>query len=444
MNSDRARGGGSARWQLLFRVGFALALIGHLVLGVAPAWRGVERRQHASDFASYYYAVRAAEEGLNPYERSNLEHIARAEDTRRRVYPFFYPPPFLLAVLWSAPFDLHTAFEVWFWINEGLLIIALFALWRWWRPLGPAVPAVLAVVAALASPIPANLVIGQANLAVFALAVLGMALAHPLSGQRPSRAAEIAGGALVGAACMLKMSPAFFVAWWLLRRRWLAVAGSAAAALLLSAATLPVLPAAMQLHFYTDVLPGFSAGRYPGLDLPIDLFGNHSLPNLFHEILGGGAALSAVGRSLARVSLLAFAAGLAWAFRKEPADALAAAGQFAAVAAAMLLAPVFTYEHHTIWLIPAAVVSVTALAAGRLDWRWAIPVVLAAAAWCWDLAHLRAWAHRAGPAFAAVREFKFAAIAVFFAASVIAGRSRPAALRGPPGLPDRPAPGGAE
>jgi len=407
-----------------------LALVGHLALAVAPAWRGVERRQHGADFASYYYAVRAAEEGASPYERSNLERIARADQTRKRVNPFFYPPPFLLTVLWSARFDLHTAFEVWFWINEGFLAVALFALWRWWRPLGPAVPAALAAVAALASPIRANLVIGQANLVVFALVLLGMALAHPLSGRRPRRAAEIAGGALVGAACMLKMSPAFFVAWWLLRRRWLAVASAAAAALLLSVAALPVLSPAAQLYFYTDVLPGFSAGRYPELSLPVDLFGNHSLPNLLHEILGGGGALSAAGRVLARASLPAFAAGLAWAFRREPADAMAIAGQFAAVAAAALLAPVFTYEHHTIWLIPAAAVSAAALAAGRLDWRWAIPIVLAAAAWCWDLADLRAWAHRAGAAFAAIRELKFAAIAVFFAVSVCVGRSRPAALRG--------------
>jgi hypothetical protein len=405
-------------------VGFALALIGHLVLAVAPSWREVERQPRAGDFASYYYAVRAAEEGLNPYERSNLEHLAEAEQTRRKVHPFFYPPPFLLAVLWSTRFDLHTAFEIWFWINEGFLAIALVALWRWWRSLGPAVPATLAVIAAFASPIPENLVIGQANLVVFALTVLGMTLAHPLSGRRPRRASEIAGGALVGAACMWKMSPAFVVGWWMLRRRWVAVAGSAAAALALTAATLPVLPPAMQLHFYTDVLPGFSSGHYAGLALAVDLFGNHSLPNLLHEILGGGAVLSAAGRGLARASLLAFAVGLAWAFRKDPADATGAAGQFAAVVAATLLAPVFTYEHHTIWLIPAVVACSSALASGRLDRRWAIPVALAALAWCWDLSQLRAWAHRAGPAFGAIRELKFAAIAVFFAASVITGRSR--------------------
>jgi|GEM_PF-6803410 len=91
MNPDRAGVGGSDRWQWLLRVGFALALIGHLALAVAPSWREVKRQPRAGDFASYYYAVRAAEEGHRqpPFLTSRFAPVAsrpRASTTEGGTY----------------------------------------------------------------------------------------------------------------------------------------------------------------------------------------------------------------------------------------------------------------------------------------------------------------------------------------------------------------------
>ena len=73
-----------------------------------------------------------------------------------------------------------------------------------------------------------------------------------------------------------------------------------------------------------------------------------------------------------------------------PVDAAARHAQIAAIAALMLLVPVITYEHHLIWLAPAAMVAVTAVDEGRLSKAWALPVGLALAAWCYDLVPLKA------------------------------------------------------
>ena len=52
-------------------------------LAVSLAYRVAHREHHARDFASYYYAVRVASEGGNPYVKRDLGAAARADERGR-------------------------------------------------------------------------------------------------------------------------------------------------------------------------------------------------------------------------------------------------------------------------------------------------------------------------------------------------------------------------
>ena len=185
------------------------AFLWHIASVFTPAWVTVSQKPgNTRDFASFYYAVQVASEGGDPYDRTALERSASASGKNRSVHPYFYPPPFLAAMSWVEPFDIRVAYKIWFWLDELALLAAALILWRWWRPLGPLVGPVVAVSMALLTAAPNNHLMGQMNFPALALAVGGLWLEED---DRPWL-----GGALLGAACMWKMSPALLVVWWLM------------------------------------------------------------------------------------------------------------------------------------------------------------------------------------------------------------------------------------
>jgi len=378
------------------------------------------KETHARDFASYYYAVKVASAGQDPYLKSNLDQASRKDRTRKSVYPYFYPPTFLLPMIWVQPFELVTAYRLWFWFDELFLLGAALVLWRWWRPLGPAVGAMLAVTLALFTAIPNNHLMGQVNIPVLAMVIGGLYAAR-----REENWAQVLGGALLGLACMMKMSPGLVVAWCLLHRRYVLVGAACATAVLLSLLTLPLMSAELQIRFYTEVLPQFASGDYNGLNVPIGMFGNHSIPNIFHQMTGGGARLSPLASAASSLCSLLIIGGLGWAFRKRPTDLMQEGAQLGAVCAAMLLVPVYTYEHHMVWMIPSVLICGAAVAEGRLTARWVPFLCLAVAAWLFDLADLKQlslYVDKMSPVFSfLVRELKFGALLVLFTASIRLG-----------------------
>ena len=408
----------------LMWLAITVGLVLHLV-GLAGAWREVRRDNSGRDFASYHYAVQVAVEGGDPYDKAALGRQAREEGTRKGVHPFFYPPPFLLGMAWTAPLSLGDAYRTWFWLDELMGLLAFSGLAWSWRRLDPVVVGSVGLFLGLLTGLPNNHAMGQANLPVMLLVVGGLAA--------EARQRQGLGGALMGLACMAKMSPAVFVMWWILRRRWKAVVSSLACAVVLSVLTLPIVGLETQWGFFTRVLPGFGSGSYNGLTVGIDLFGNHSLPNLYdawfpHEN-GRHLALSDTARRLGSLSFALLLGVMGWAFWRPPADGLARAGQLGAVAATMLLVPVITYEHHLVWGLIPAVALVAGLSAGRLSWWWVWPVAGAVGFWCADLVELKQLSLSLRPSQPmlgwVVQEAKFAALAVFFVASVVLGRSSP-------------------
>lgn len=319
---------------LLFVV---LGLFGHVFMQARPAWKKVSTGGGGRDFASYYYAAEVALDGGDPYDTEAMTAKAVAERTRKSVHPFFYPPPFLFAVAWVGPVSLQTAYETWFFVNELLLIGSLaLGVWAYGVPLWAA-----ALLLWTWSPIPDNAWMGQANLLALVPALAGLAIAE----KRP-----VAGGVLVGVAAMLKMSPALFLGWWLIRRNWRAVAAACGAAVALSGAALSMVGWRATLRFYTEVLPGFSKGDYHGLKVPISLEANHSIPDLYNRLFPDpGPFLSATAQHASTATILLLLALCAWRAR----TATRPAAMLGALTVLMVATPVYTYEHHLVFLVIA-------------------------------------------------------------------------------------------
>lgn len=355
------------------------ALLAWAALPVAwPAWSEASTERNGKDFASYYYAARVALAGDDPWSKAALNAVSRADGTRRGVHPFLYPPPFVLVTSWIGRFPLASAYRIWFWLDVLLSVGAAAMLWASMRRVSPlAAPAIVLGFGAL-SALPNNHLMGQGNLLPLLFLVAGWWAEEE---DRPFLA-----GALVGVAAMLKMSPALFVFLWLFQRNYRAIAGALTAAVALSLATLPLIGPATQLRFYTEILPTFASGGYNGLSVPIDLFGNHSLPNLLNQAFPGDAAgLSTAGRVLSTALAVALLGSLGWRHRLSSSDPLDRALTRGAVAVLGLLIPVYTYEHHLVFAVPALVGVLLAAERGRLAVATAAAVGVAAAVLWYDL-----------------------------------------------------------
>ncbi len=381
-----------------------------ITIGFALAWHALSLLvaiqksvgQGIGDFASYYWAFRVAVGGGDPYSTTEITLLRGGAG----VHPYFYPPPFLLLMVpfgWMPP---KVAFAAWFLFDELCTAGVVAVLWVWWGRRGDVGPLVL-IVTALCTAIANNHWMGQANIPVLLVALLGLWAEdedHPWLG-----------GALVGVACMCKMSPALFVLAWLVRGRWKPVASAVITAVVASVLALPLVGLSHQWAFYTQVLPGFSSGIYNGLTVPISLYGNHSIPNVFDAFLPSPVpGLSAGARIVSSFTALALTVGTLAVFAVRGSQNRFA--EIGALGALMLLVPVFTYEHHVVWAIPALIVGWRAAAEGRLP-AWAQVVLgVTAAIWAFELADLKLVSQtlRVPLLSPLVREAKFLAILALY------------------------------
>ena len=337
----------------------ALLLTGGLVahaLWVAPGWSRATAASHGRDFASYYYAVEAAIVGLDPYDAVALGALASNDGTRTAVHPFLYPPPFLALMSWTRALSLEQAYRAWFWLDLLFLLAALLALWLW-RP-RTSTAAAIALLLASFTPIVDSQVMGQANALVLAILCAGMALSVRKRGEF--------GAALVGLACMIKPFPAVIVLWWLGTGQWRLAATACLAALGASLLALPIIGLDLQLEFFLRVLPSLATGSYGGLQVAIDGLGNHSPAKLYAGLFPAVQGLSRPALALTLLSSLGLLAGALFALRRPPRDADDTLAAFGALCAVWLLLPIYSFEHHMIFAIPAWVALAAALDERRL------------------------------------------------------------------------------
>lgn len=324
----------------------------YLFAGAGRAWTAVAGSNNGRDYATYHYATQVALDGGDPYDTQALSAAARAEGTRKYVHPYFYPPPFLVGMVWSAPLTLPVAYKAWFFIQNACLFGILVVLWRW---LG-ASPLLLAGVLATFTPLPDNLKMGQANLPVLLLAVVGLWKGSGLA---------------LGAAGMAKMSPALFLAGWGAKGRWKSVGVAAVTAVGLSLATLPLVGFDAQYRFFAEILPGFSSGEYHGLKVPITLPANHSIPDLLNQFWPGPDRhhLSPNVALATKLLSLGLLGALVPVFRRArgPVGEACALG---ALTVLLTITPVYAYEHHLAFLLLPVVALGVALERGVLARAW--------------------------------------------------------------------------
>lgn len=417
------------RWPVLL---IAMAALWHLAAVLAPPFPPPPKDSAGRDFASYYYAARVALADGDPYDKAALEEVAQAEGARREVHPFFYPPPFVWLVAWAPLIDLEGGFRLWWVLNELCLLGVCLVLTRWWRPLGDHVGVVVAALAAAMYAVAYSAELGQANFPVLLLVVGGLA---------SERRWPVLAGVAVGLAAMFKMSPALLVAWWLLQGRWRAAAAAVATAVISSVATLPLVGLDHQVAFYRDVLPGLQRGEYNGLKIQIGMFANHSVPNLLHQAFpSGGNVLSPLARGGATFLQFALVLAMGWLFRVRTSDPVRHGAQASAVLVVAMLVPVYTYEHHLVFALPAMVFCVLAVARGWVP-RWAAaPIAVALAVLAFDLPPLRTFAtkvvtERVRAPFLLLQESKFLAavtvgvVCAWVGSTALDDRSRPPAPR---------------
>jgi hypothetical protein len=390
------------------------------VLG--KSWPRARRSASARDFASYYYAAAVAEHGGDPYNTKQLEHYAfvgREQVGRlRRVFPYLYPPAFLLAVSWAPVFSVHTAYQLWFWVNELALCAVVVVLLRWWRRLGDGVSIAVFAALALMTPIELNHMAGQANLLVMALVMASL--------WQVDEGREKLGGALMGVAVILKMSPGLIVAWWIFRRKWTAVSAACAAAVLCLILSAIVFGMDVQRTFWLDVFPSFGSGDYNGLTVPVGTPGNHSIAHLWNRVVTRQGHLTGFERGLWMTSVVALLGGLAWVLRRPQGQGLSRAAEASAVLLAMLIVPAYAFEHHLVWAIPALVVSALAVERGQLVSWWVGGVTFAWAAICLDRGNVRRLLDLCKDfplLYEPLQQLKFVALLVLLAAMLRVARS---------------------
>ena len=361
-----------------------LMAFGVHVVWVSAAWDRSVQMRHGRDFASYYYAAKVMQDGGNPYSKDALAQSAKQDRTRSTVHPYLYPPPFLLLMEWTRPLSLQSSYRIWFWLGELAALAALLTLCRWVRPLGPGARTLGVVTFCLCTAVPNNLAMGQANFVVL-LCVLLALLCH--SNKRMGLT-----GVFLGLGILMKMSPGLLLVFLVVERSWRAVGATLITCFLGHLVFAALYGSSLITAFYVDVLPGFASGQYNGLRVPIDMFGNHSLPNLWHQWFpNSGRGLSGTAQWASRLSSLLLVGVTCFFWRRAAKDSFFATAQWSSVLLLMLLFPVYTYEHHLIWALPAVLVMALAVIQGRTP-RVFIPLILVSCVgWGISLAMLKRW-----------------------------------------------------
>jgi alpha-1,2-mannosyltransferase len=213
----------------------------------------VDVRPIGEDFFSYFGATRVIAEGGDPYSLREIRRIALQEGWRGPTHPFLYPPTALPFFAWCTPLPFRPAYVLWALGMQAALLGVIATFRVGWRHLVPDAGWIALLVLAAYFPTYDAVWLGQITPLVLALTLAGAHFA--------SRSREWTGGALLGVAIALKVSPAIFLPWlaWRGHRR------AAASALLVGLALVAFVWGSghgpLIWQYAGERLPGLAAGQ---------------------------------------------------------------------------------------------------------------------------------------------------------------------------------------
>ena len=178
--------------------------------------------EHPGDFPTLYWGARIVfEEGRSPYREGAFDEMAERE--QRRIFPYLYPPPSLLAFYPFSTTTYDAAKVRLLVISHVCFLVILYLLFLRIRPFdppatGPGLAAALMTVYVLNYyPVADNFAWGQINLIVMALVCFAW-----LAFKRGGRALSVA--VPLSLAVLLKTYPVLLLPLLVIRKRYAAAA----------------------------------------------------------------------------------------------------------------------------------------------------------------------------------------------------------------------------
>jgi alpha-1,2-mannosyltransferase len=346
--------------------------------------------QSPGDFPTLYWGAKMVfEEGRSPYVEGAFAGVERREN--RRVFPYLYPPPSLLAFypFSAVPYDAAKARLLV--ASHVSLLVILYLLFKRIKPFEPPprgrgfAAALMTVFVLNYYPVADNFAWGQINLIVLALICFAW-LALKKGGHALSIAVPLS------LAVLLKTYPLVLLALLVLRRRYWAAAATVALLGLYAFAAWLALPASLWGDWARNVAPTGGYGLRPfGLFLPVEPW-NHSINGFMLFVQDRTPSL--LGLPTAWVTrpltyLLAGAVALATVGLSLLSARRGAGGRTLDVEVALFLLMMFlvaplSWEHHLAYALPAALFAVHLLLGGRARPAAAVAVVAALFVIAWD------------------------------------------------------------
>ncbi len=352
--------------------------------------------EQAVDLPSFYYASDAAfNHQASPYRPAAWQRLQG--QLGQHVFPYLYPPPSLLFFLPLSWFSYHGVKVAALVVNHlsmlALLYLLLFRIFTVVRPGAPpapdrpgsglvgwvALPLLLLYVLQF-HPVAVTMDHGQINLAVLVLlSLFWVAL-------RERRPGALTALPLAGA-ILLKTYPVLFLPLLLIRRRWRTAAWTGAYLTGAVAVSWLVLPRQAWSDWFTTVLP---TGGYA--EQPLGAF-SPAIP--WNQSINGFAArlfLSPVythhprpllAKLVPLVAALLILGVLVWLAvrltRRHETRYLN--DEFVTVLLSMFLVAPLSWEHHLVFVLPAAMLALIQLLTGRLSLRASVGVGLVVSCW---------------------------------------------------------------
>lgn len=348
--------------------------------------------QYPGDFPTLYWGAKMVfEEGRSPYVDGAFDEVARRE--QRRIFPYLYPPPSLLAFYPLSKTTYDAAKVGLLVVSHVCLLAILYLLFLRIRPF-ESPPAWKGLSAALMTvyvlnyyPVADNFAWGQINLIVLTLVLLAW-----LAFKRGGHALGVA--VPLSLAVLLKTYPLLLLPLLVIRRRYAAAVWTLALVALYGLVSWWVLPRGLWGDWLANVAPtgGYGLRPFNLPFIPVEPW-NHSINGFMLFVQDRRPEVFGLPTRLITKPLTYLLAGAVGAATVGLAFLSARKGQGERTLDAdvslfllmMFLVAPLSWEHHLVYALPAALLAIDFLLKGKTRPPAAIGALAALFVLAWEL-----------------------------------------------------------